>query len=113
MVPPPPIVTNLSYGLDIYFAYPGRPWEASSENTNGLLRRSFPKRTDLSIHTAEDLRAVEERLNNRPRETLGWRTPPRSSSPAHALTDQAVATTGRIRSGTRPSIQGQPLPVVD
>jgi IS30 family transposase len=60
----------------VFFAYPGRPWERpSSENTNGLLRQYFPKRTDLSVHTAEDLRAVEERLNHRPRKTLGWRTP--------------------------------------
>jgi IS30 family transposase len=60
----------------VFFAYPGRPWERpSNENTNGLLRQYFPKRTDLSIHTPEALRAVEERLNNRPRKTLGWRTP--------------------------------------
>jgi IS30 family transposase len=60
----------------IFFAYPGRPWERpSNENTNVLLRQYFPKRTDLSVHTPEDLRAVEERLNNRPRKTLGWRTP--------------------------------------
>ncbi len=42
---------------------------------NGLLRRYFPKRTDLSVHTVEDLRVVEQRLNNRPRKTLGWRIP--------------------------------------
>jgi hypothetical protein len=42
---------------------------------NGLLRQYFPKRTDLSIHTPEDLRAVQERLNHRPRKVLGWRTP--------------------------------------
>jgi transposase, IS30 family len=60
----------------IFFAYPGRPWERpSNENTNGLLRQYFPKRTDLTIHTPEDLRAVEHRLNTRPRKTLGWRTP--------------------------------------
>lgn len=40
-----------------------------------MLRQYFPKRTDLSIHTIEDLRAVEQRLNDRPRKTLGWRTP--------------------------------------
>jgi IS30 family transposase len=40
-----------------------------------LLHQYFPKRTDLSVRTAADLRAIEERLNNRPRKTLGWRTP--------------------------------------
>jgi transposase, IS30 family len=60
----------------VFFAYPGRPWERpSNENTNGLLRQYFPKRTDLSVHGAEDLEAVEQRLNNRPRKTLGWLTP--------------------------------------
>jgi IS30 family transposase len=60
----------------VFFAYPGRPWERpSNENTNGLLRQYFPKRTDLSVHGAQDLEAVEQRLNNRPRKTLGWLTP--------------------------------------
>jgi IS30 family transposase len=55
---------------------PGRPWERpSNENTNGLLRQYFPKRTDLSVHGAKDLEAVEQRLYNRPRKTLGWLTP--------------------------------------
>ena len=60
----------------VFFAYPGRPWErASNENTNGLLRQYFPKGTDLASHTLADLAAVEERLNNRPRKTLAWKTP--------------------------------------
>ncbi|MFE5699605.1 transposase [Rhodococcus koreensis] len=46
-----------------------------NENTNGLLRRYFPKGTDLSVHGPEVLREVEERLNNRPRKNLDWRTP--------------------------------------
>jgi IS30 family transposase len=60
----------------VFFAYPGRPWQrASNENANGLLRQYFPKRGDLAIYTPADLAAVEERLNNRPRKTLGWKTP--------------------------------------
>ena len=60
----------------VFFAYPGRPWErASNENANGLLRQYFPKRSDLRIYTPADLTAIEDRLNNRPRKTLGWRTP--------------------------------------
>ena len=49
--------------------------EGVYENTNGLLRQYFPKRTDLRVHTQADLLAVEERLNHRPRKVLGWRTP--------------------------------------
>ena len=43
--------------------------------SNGLLRQFFSKGTNLAVHTAEVLIAVEERMNNRPRRTLGWRTP--------------------------------------
>lgn len=68
-------IANL-FSDGVFFAYPGRPWERpSNENTNGLLRQYFPKRTNLSIHCPADLRAVEERLNNRPRKTLGWLNP--------------------------------------
>jgi IS30 family transposase len=60
----------------VFFPYPGRPWERPlNENTNGLLRQYFPKGTNLSIDSTDDLRAVEQRLNARPRKVLGWRTP--------------------------------------
>ncbi|NKY24932.1 Transposase InsI for insertion sequence element IS30A [Nocardia gamkensis] len=59
----------------IYFAHPGSPWmRATNENTNGLLRQYFPKTTDLSLHSVEDLRQAEHRINTRPRRVLGWRT---------------------------------------
>ena len=75
-------------GLDIYFCDPHSPWQrGSNENTNGLLRQYFPKGTDLSVHSAEHLLFVAAELNDRPRKTLG------SKSPRKALTELLVATT--------------------
>jgi IS30 family transposase len=60
----------------VFFAHPASPWmRPTNENTNGLLRQYFPKGSDLTIHEPDILRMVEERLNNRPRKTLGWVTP--------------------------------------
>ena len=59
-----------------YFAHPYHSWErGSNENTNGLLRDYFPKKTDFSIIPEEEILKVEYSLNTRPRKRLGWKTP--------------------------------------
>jgi IS30 family transposase len=62
--------------LNIYFADPYAPYQrGTNENTNGLLRRYFPKGTDLQKVTEQELNRAVEALNNRPRKKLGYRTP--------------------------------------
>ncbi|MCO8251888.1 MULTISPECIES: IS30 family transposase [Comamonas] len=87
--------TNES-GVRVFFADPHSPWQrGTNENTNGLLRQYFPKGTDLSRWSEQEIQAVARTLNNRPRKTLGWRTPTEALNEyLKSVRQPSVATTG-------------------
>jgi len=86
---------TLDTGTKVFFADPHSPWQRpTNENTNGLLRQYFPKGTDLSRWSSEDLEAVALAINNRPRKILGWRTPAEAfEEQLHSVSTAGVATT--------------------
>jgi IS30 family transposase len=63
-------------GMKVYFAHPYSAWErGTNENTNGLIRRYLPKETNFNSVSEIDLKNIEDKLNNRPRKILGFKTP--------------------------------------
>lgn len=63
-------------GLDCFYAHPYHSWERpTNENTNGLIRDYFPKKTNFRMINDDEIRFVENELNSRPRKRLGWQTP--------------------------------------
>ena len=62
--------------VKVYFAHPYSPWErGTNENTNGLIRQFFPKKTDFSKVTLKEIKRAQDLLNGRPRKVLGWKKP--------------------------------------
>jgi IS30 family transposase len=67
---------TIQTGVQVYFCDPKSPWQrGSNENTNGLLRQYLPRRLDFRTLTQADLDAIAQELNERPRQTLGFKTP--------------------------------------
>lgn len=74
-------------GVEVFFADARSPWQrGTNENTNGLLRQYFPKKTNLDTYSQQDFDDIATELNNRPRKTLGFRTPLEAELDSVALT---------------------------
>jgi IS30 family transposase len=67
---------TIATGIEVYFCDPKSPWQrGSNENTNGLLRQYLPRRVDFRTLSQADFDAIALELNERPRQTLGFKTP--------------------------------------
>ena len=84
---------TIESGVRVFFADPHSPWQrGTNENTNGLVRQYLPKGTDLSGYSQEQLDAIADEMNGRPRKTLDWATPLEVYSQWLSRLDQDSAT---------------------
>jgi hypothetical protein len=109
------VAFKVETGIPIYFADPHSPWpRGTNENTNGLLRQYFPKGTDVSRWSAEEIEAVAAALNARPRKTLGWKTPAEAFDEHLAHCNQPVLLRsiepGQYTSTATPNAWPRPVP---
>jgi IS30 family transposase len=90
---------SVATDVPVYFCDPSSPWQrGSNENTNGLLRQYFPKRSNLAPFSQHDLDAVAAELNERPRQTPGWMTPSEALDEA-LLRPHPIRVQHRLRRG--------------
>ncbi len=67
---------TIDTGMQVFFAHPGSPWErGTNKNNNGLIRQYFPKGTDFTQVSEEEIKKVQRKLNNRPRKALNFYKP--------------------------------------
>lgn len=82
-------------GMQVYFAHPYSAWErGTNENTNGLIRYYLPKETDFNLVSESQLKTIEDKLNNRPRKILGFKTPSEMITKEKKYNDNAVLMFG-------------------
>jgi len=99
---------TIDTGIQVFFCGPKPPWQrGSNENTNGLFRQCYPKGTDLSVQSREDLDKAAPSRNSRPRQLLGWVTP---SGKLAEVMQWPIETTADMGGVSRRLVRRRPCP---